>query len=1047
MPLAITRSYRTKDANPRLFGKGMSGQHNSFITSADPPSLLTYILMVGADGSQVRFNRISGTGHYSTSVFEANEAPGPFYKALLQYNAAAGPAMEVKTRTGEIYRFRAGAGGGYLIEQLDRFGNSTKITRSGSQINRITSPSGRYVDFIYSGVYPTEIKDFTGRSVRYLNDANGYLTKVTYPDNTTEEYTYNTSGNMLTVKDRRANTMVTNEYDANQRVIKQTLADGAIYLFAYTLDTNGKVTRTDVTRPRNLVRRIDFDVKGYMAQQTEAFGTAKAQTWTYTRQAGTNFLMSETDPLGRRTDYTYDANGNRLTKTSIAGTSNALTETWTYTPTFNQVATAKNGLNHTTTFTYDTLGRLTEAKDPLNNKTTFTYNSAGQLLTIKDPRNKITTLTYDLYDLRSSKDPLNRTTTYQSDALGRRTVTVDPLGHRTYVEYDVMDRMVKNTDAQGRITTMAYDGIGNLTGVTDARNNTRTFTYDPRQRVATARDALLRTDSYLYDHAGNLTRLTDRKGQITNFTYDSQNSRSQATYHNSTKTQWTYDAGNRVTQIQELSATNAVLSTITRTWDELDRLTQEVTPQGTISYAYDKAHRRTAQTVTGQPSLVYTYDNSSRLIQIQQGGGRTITYGYDTASRLTTSTLANGIVAAYIYDDANQLAAINYANGATTVGNITYTYDNNGRRISQGGTLHEAFLPQATTADAIFDANNKLSQHNGVNYTYDNNGSMTGDGSRTYVWDVRNRLTEIKQGATSVATFQYDAVGRRSSKTVNAATTQYLYDGINAVQELSSTSTPLANIVSSGLDQWAWRTEGATSKHFLIDAVGSTRALTDDAKAISTRYQYDPYGETTTSGTASTNPSQYTGRENDGTGLYYYRARYYHPTLKRFVSEDPIGLNAGTNFYAYVLGDPISLTDPTGLAPNCSAWRLMQQRQSSQEVTYTDEQEILRFPVPLATGFEPDLNPPNRNKRRPQTTSDWWMFALIRFTHTEYLINWLHTSHWRTCSDSRDRQTCQGREREQYSWDENESKSEELSRHIQRTWSELGTRRLYKISL
>ena len=126
--------------------------------------------------------------------------------------------MEVKTRTGEIYRFRTGAGGGYLIEQLDRFGNSTKITRSGSQINRITSPSGRYVDFIYSGVYPTEVKDFTGRSVRYLNDANGYLTKVTYPDNTTEEYTYNTSGNMLTVKDRRANTMVTNEYDANQRV-------------------------------------------------------------------------------------------------------------------------------------------------------------------------------------------------------------------------------------------------------------------------------------------------------------------------------------------------------------------------------------------------------------------------------------------------------------------------------------------------------------------------------------------------------------------------------------------------------------------------------------------------------------------------------------------------------------------------------------------------------------------------------------------------------------------------------------------------------------
>jgi RHS repeat-associated protein len=156
------------------------------------------------------------------------------------------------------------------------------------------------------------------------------------------------------------------------------------------------------------------------------------------------------------------------------------------------------------------------------------------------------------------------------------------------------------------------------------------------------------------------------------------------------------------------------------------------------------------------------------------------------------------------------------------------------------------------------------------------------------------------------------AFPRRSSKTVSGATTQFLYDGGNAVQELSSTSTPLANIVAGGVDQWAWRTEGAATKHFLTDALGSTRALTDDAKAIGTRYQYEPFGETTTSGAVSANPSQYTGRENDGTGLYYYRARYYHPTLKRFISEDPIGLAGGINYYEYVSANPMSNTDPSG---------------------------------------------------------------------------------------------------------------------------------------
>ncbi len=69
----------------------------------------------------------------------------------------------------------------------------------------------------------------------------------------------------------------------------------------------------------------------------------------------------------------------------------------------------------------------------------------------------------------------------------------------------------------------------------------------------------------------------------------------------------------------------------------------------------------------------------------------------------------------------------------------------------------------------------------------------------------------------------------------------------------------------------------------------------------------------TVSGEASDNLFQYTGRENDGTGLYYYRARYYSPDLQRFISEDPIGLFGGINLYAYVENNAVNLTDPSGL--------------------------------------------------------------------------------------------------------------------------------------
>ena len=65
-------------------------------------------------------------------------------------------------------------------------------------------------------------------------------------------------------------------------------------------------------------------------------------------------------------------------------------------------------------------------------------------------------------------------------------------------------------------------------------------------------------------------------------------------------------------------------------------------------------------------------------------------------------------------------------------------------------------------------------------------------------------------------------------------------------------------------------------------------------------------------GRTNGNPIQYTTRENDGTGLYYYRARYYDPILKIFKSEDPIGLAGGLNSHRYVEGNPVSNADPSG---------------------------------------------------------------------------------------------------------------------------------------
>jgi RHS repeat-associated protein len=204
---------------------------------------------------------------------------------------------------------------------------------------------------------------------------------------------------------------------------------------------------------------------------------------------------------------------------------------------------------------------------------------------------------------------------------------------------------------------------------------------------------------------------------------------------------------------------------------------------------------------------------------------------------------------------------------------------------------------------ASYNANNQLTNWNGAAISYDADGNMLSNGGQGFSWNARNQLA-----GTNGASFQYDVFGRR---TKNAAGTSFLYDGVNAVQEISG-GTVSANILTGGVDENFLRSDAAGNWNFLSDSLGSTLGLTDANGTVQTQYTYDPFGNTTATGISTSNPAQYTGRENDGTGLYYYRARYYDPTIARFISEDPIGFYGGINFYSYVGNSPTNFVDPSG---------------------------------------------------------------------------------------------------------------------------------------
>ena len=911
MPIAVTRTYNSLDPYARPFGTGMMHAYTLFQHSEHQ---FDEADLIEPDGAKIHYVRISADGlPWYATVLESQAAPNAFYKSQISFNFTDN-GWTLALKDGTVYIFGHEAP---LQKIRDRYGNEVRVSWSSTNffgagvgnIARVTSPNGRYIDFTYytgtSRVY--QAKDNTGRTVTYTYDTSGNLSTVTDPLSNVTTYTYDASNRMLTIRDGRNIVYLTNAYTSG-RVTTQTLAEsGQTYQFAYTVDGSNNITQTDVTDPRGTVKRLSLNSSHFITTTVEALGTTVARTTTYERQTGSNLLTAVTDGLSRRTQFTYDSNGHALTTTRLAGTANAVTTTYTYEPLFGQVASVTDPLSHTWTLSYDALGRLTGVTDPLSHQTTVQINGSGQGTSVTDPLSHTWQWGYTGGDLTSTTDPLGNTTRRFVDAAGRALSTTDPVGRVSLTTFDALNRATAVIDALGGQTGFTYDANNNLLSLTDALTHATSYTYDSHDRVATRTDPLTHQASYTYDSDDNLTQTTDRKSQVTSRTYDALNRVSLVTFADTSTIAYTYDAGDRMTQIAD-----SANGTITRAYDDLDRLTSETTSDGTVSYTYDADGRRATMTVAGQTAVSYGYDNANRLTSITQGTA-VVAFTYDNANRRSALTYPNGIVAISGYDNANQLTSLTYTSGQTTLGDLTYTYDAAGRRTGVGGSWARTGIP-AALSNATYDAANRISARDSTTFTYDPNGNLTNDGMNTYMWNARDQLSVLSGGVS--ASFAYDGVGRRRTKTVGGATSNFLYDQVNLVQELTSGGTPTANLLTGlGIDEAFTRTDASGTSTLLVDALGSTLELADASATLQTHYTFEPFGATTTSGASSTNATQFTGRENDGTSVYAYRARFYSPSVQRWLSEDPIEFAGGdVNLYAYVSNQPTMWRDPDGLA-------------------------------------------------------------------------------------------------------------------------------------
>ncbi len=716
----------------------------------------------------------------------------------------------------------------------------------------------------------------------------------------------NATNRMTLITDARGITYLSNTYvtgsvnrPLDPAVATQTLADGGIFRLDYVV-TNRSVSQATVTDPRGQTTAHRFNGRNQSVSTVDGLGQQTRKTRDFT----TNQVGEVRDPLNRLTKYTYDLQGN---VNSILDPQQNPT-LYEYEPNFNRVMRITDALNQPTRFTYDpATGNLLTTTDPLNHATAITYNQLGQPISVTDALNHTTTFEYnEVGDLIATVDPLGNRILRFYDAVSRLIALVDPRGKGTQFTYDNLNRVTQIQDALNGAISFTYDPNGNILTVTDAKNQTTTYTYDNMDRLATRKDALNRIESYQYDLAGNLITFTDRKNQVTTFQYDALNRRIRATYADGSFTTFTYDAVGRLLNTSD-TATGA--GTIEFAYDVLDRLIQETTQQGMVAYQYDVLGRRTQITANGQQPTTYQYDAASRLTRVAQGS-LFAALGYDNANRRTSLGYSNGTTTSYAYDLASRLTNITHNGPSGVIDALTYTYDAAGSRTSiQRANGTASLLPNAV-ASAAYDAANEQTQFSGSTLTYDNNGNLTNDGVNAYQWDARNRLVTISGGAT--ATFNYDVLGRRTSKVVNSVASQFLYDGNDITAEIGGGAVGANYLRSLSIDEPFIRRTGGDNEYYHTDALGSSLALSNAQGGSATTYTYEPSGKTTQAG-PGTNPVQYTGRENDGTGLYFYRARYYSPKTFRFISEDPIGLVGGFNFYTYVRNNAMNNVDPLGL--------------------------------------------------------------------------------------------------------------------------------------
>jgi RHS repeat-associated protein len=569
------------------------------------------------------------------------------------------------------------------------------------------------------------------------------------------------------------------------------------------------------------------------------------------------YLLSSTDPLARKTNWSYDLLGRVVwtqytdgahTRTVYDDKANTATtfdesnhkkiyyydsigrkvktERYAGSPTnyswerniYNwqdQVYSYRDAGGHVTTTIYDCLGRVTKVTYPDLNYTVVTYDDISNIVTYESYNRSNGLVTHRLVKLYDNLGRLNKTTEYASsstsydtlmtyDAAGNLRTVRDAKGQVTRMAYDALNKLAKNTYPDGLTDNVSYDDAGRIICEKDREGNCSFTTYDPAGRVlrvACTSDIII----YAYDVAGQKVRAQNSNLGVISYGYNTR--------------------GMMTSLTEAISGSNTY--SLSFFYDSENRLMSVTYPDATLNYFYD-ALDRVSDVKKGTTELLnftYNKDDSVASEKTYKSDGTTVftstTYAYSNRDWPTAIWMRSGgavkLMLLYSYDDVGNVKklVINQTASASNAKTEVYTYDWLDRlKSAVGGSLpsgltyvYDAVGNALTFAGkaCTYGAYNRLTSDGTWSYAYDGNGNLarktSSDGKTVYqyLFNSLDQLTSAIKWTKSGQTW--------SSMTLGT----YRYDA-NGMRANTTEGTTRTDYVYVGHDPWYERSKSGTTQ-------------------------------------------------------------------------------------------------------------------------------------------------------------------------------------------------------------------------------------------